>query len=694
MSLRRVRRRPQKSYHHRLRLEQLEKRYALNSAPLLHATPGYPDDLRMNPVPQAFGTSDLPVGAVGTLVSSLIDSNSTHENFSDVDGDLPGIIITEADLERGTLHYSTDDGLTWKLYETDEVNKYLVLHADAVTRLAFSPYAGSYVAIPDLLVIKAWDRTGDYANGSFLTSITNSIDTTFQFPDSILTDEYSFNSSSRLKSVTFSADNEMMYYLSSTGADIELVIFDIVADESRSIHLYNSNDYSYFLNGGSVVLSHDGTLAYAMLTGDYGVSHLFTVDLDLNVVAAQLQINKLATDIAVSPDGSTAYIAGRYHLSAVDLSTQTITNSLNILGTPRCIAISASGNTAYIGVRGGNYNGVEAPNSLLIVDLISFEITEQIILAGWIEGVALSPDEKTVFVAGEKGLRLIDLSTSEVTPTNLMVPNSHFYAPVLMDPDVSHDIRSSNDQQTLYVDFGYDSVGIMPLGTSFSFDKDLVAIQVSPRLWDISDMDGNVQLARCIYEYVFASDEMIVVGNKSFERNYQQPEKFMLDGFEIIGANTFDSSNTITVQRSDTKYKMTANSPEFYFGKGWRFDEFFFSLSNESSLILDVSAREVSRTINIVAVAGAYEINSVNNPTLVVRRGQTYTFNLNTGVHRFWLQTTGSGYQSANVYDSEFTGNSQTTGEHQWVVPQDAPDEIFYQCEFHPVMFGKIIVVD
>ena len=84
----------------------------------------------------------------------------------------------------------------------------------------------------------------------------------------------------------------------------------------------------------------------------------------------------------------------------------------------------------------------------------------------------------------------------------------------------------------------------------------------------------------------------------------------------------------------------------------------------------------------------------MNNPTLVVRRGQTYTFNLNTGIHRFWLQTTGSGYQPANVYSNGFTGNSQTTGEHYWVVPEDAPDEIFYQCEFHPVMFGKIIVVD
>ena len=84
----------------------------------------------------------------------------------------------------------------------------------------------------------------------------------------------------------------------------------------------------------------------------------------------------------------------------------------------------------------------------------------------------------------------------------------------------------------------------------------------------------------------------------------------------------------------------------------------------------------------------------MKTPTLIVRRSQTYTFNLNTSGHPLYLQTTGDGYQSANVYRSGFTGNGQTTGEHEWVVPQDTPDEIFYQCEFHPVMFGKIIVID
>ena len=98
--------------------------------------------------------------------------------------------------------------------------------------------------------------------------------------------------------------------------------------------------------------------------------------------------------------------------------------------------------------------------------------------------------------------------------------------------------------------------------------------------------------------------------------------------------------------------------------------------------------------MNVAAVVGAYEINGVKNPILFVRRGQTYTFNLNTPSHPFYLQTIGNGHQSADIYSRGFSGNGQTSGEYQWVVPQDAPDELFYQCKFHSVMFGKIIVMD
>ena len=126
----------------------------------------------------------------------------------------------------------------------------------------------------------------------------------------------------------------------------------------------------------------------------------------------------------------------------------------------------------------------------------------------------------------------------------------------------------------------------------------------------------------------------------------------------------------------------------------FRINGIFNSLQNESPRVLDISGRAVSKNVNIVAVAGAYEINGVRNPTIVMRRGQTYTVNVNAPSDPIWLQTTGNGFDYTSGYRNGFSPNGETSGEYEWVVPADAPDELFYQGWIQPEMFGKIIVVD
>ena len=129
------RRRQQKSLHrHHLRLEGLEKRYALNAAPVL-------DDAASPALLSIAEDASAPTGQVGTLVSSLIDTGGTHNNFSDADGDLPGIAITGVNLQGGTLWYSTDNGSTWLDVGTVSDASPRLLAADETTRLYFQPAA-------------------------------------------------------------------------------------------------------------------------------------------------------------------------------------------------------------------------------------------------------------------------------------------------------------------------------------------------------------------------------------------------------------------------------------------------------------------------------------------------------------------------------------------------------------------------
>ena len=81
-------------------------------------------------------------------------------------------------------------------------------------------------------------------------------------------------------------------------------------------------------------------------------------------------------------------------------------------------------------------------------------------------------------------------------------------------------------------------------------------------------------------------------------------------------------------------------------------------------------------------------------PTITVRRNVTYAFDLNTPDHPFYLQTAGGGYQESLVYAAGFDGNGHTSGRYTWNVPDDAPDELFYQSGVDENVFGKIVILD
>ena len=90
----------------------------------------------------------------------------------------------------------------------------------------------------------------------------------------------------------------------------------------------------------------------------------------------------------------------------------------------------------------------------------------------------------------------------------------------------------------------------------------------------------------------------------------------------------------------------------------------------------------------------AYVINNQNNPALTLARGNTYVFNLSlNGVFPFWIKTspvTGLG----ETYSSGVTRNGAVTGLVTFVVPQDAPDTLYYVSENQLNMQGALNIVD
>ncbi|MET7029141.1 hypothetical protein [Sediminicola luteus] len=86
-------------------------------------------------------------------------------------------------------------------------------------------------------------------------------------------------------------------------------------------------------------------------------------------------------------------------------------------------------------------------------------------------------------------------------------------------------------------------------------------------------------------------------------------------------------------------------------------------------------------------------LSDVNNPALTLKRGETYTFTVDTPGHPFYIKDV-KGTGTANAYSSGVTNNGTVNGTVTFTVPADAPDTLYYNCEFHALMTGVLTITD
>jgi predicted lipoprotein with Yx(FWY)xxD motif len=96
---------------------------------------------------------------------------------------------------------------------------------------------------------------------------------------------------------------------------------------------------------------------------------------------------------------------------------------------------------------------------------------------------------------------------------------------------------------------------------------------------------------------------------------------------------------------------------------------------------------------NVGASAYVFDFTNDENPGLELIRGNTYEFNVNSPGHPFFIksiQSTGVD----NAFNDGVTNNGIADGTIVFTVPSDAPDTLFYNCEFHGSMTGVITIID
>ena len=78
-----------------------------------------------------------------------------------------------------------------------------------------------------------------------------------------------------------------------------------------------------------------------------------------------------------------------------------------------------------------------------------------------------------------------------------------------------------------------------------------------------------------------------------------------------------------------------------------------------------------------------------NDPTLYLRRGETYYFVVNASGHPFEIRVSNGGA----AYSTGVTNNATAVGTVTFKVPMGAPSTLYYQCTVHSGMGNTINIV-
>jgi len=153
-----------------------------------------------------------------------------------------------------------------------------------------------------------------------------------------------------------------------------------------------------------------------------------------------------------------------------------------------------------------------------------------------------------------------------------------------------------------------------------------------------------------------------------------------------VAATGVPATNNFTVNRANGVYTFSGlqgNNPTVDLVRG-------------GSYAFDV-AQNAKETVNYsVGNAGnsAFVIDFANNPTLTLVRGDTYVFTMNLSApYPFYIKSAPSTGLN-NIYSSGVTNNGAIIGQVIFVVPQDAPDTLYYSTTTQTNLKGQINIVD
>jgi len=147
-------------------------------------------------------------------------------------------------------------------------------------------------------------------------------------------------------------------------------------------------------------------LLAAAVAGEPTLEDLSAIKLDPKVVESNLTVDANPLDIAMTPDGTTAWVTMFTGSKISEIQRRKVTRTMDMPGSPTGIALSADGKTLYVGVATGP--------ALALVDVETMTVRKTIPMCAFPIGVRVSPDGKFVGVACQGSGELAIVSTAKL----------------------------------------------------------------------------------------------------------------------------------------------------------------------------------------------------------------------------------------------------------------------------------------
>ncbi|MSW46351.1 MAG: beta-propeller fold lactonase family protein, partial [Actinobacteria bacterium] len=160
----------------------------------------------------------------------------------------------------------------------------------------------------------------------------------------------------------------------------------------------------------AVAVSPDGSRAYVSNGSGNSVS---VIDTSTNEVVVELVVGLYPSSVAVSPDGSRVYVANydSSSVSVIDTSTNEVVATVDVESVPRRVAVSPDGSRLYL---------ANSSDGVIVFDTSTNEVVATVaILDDYHQYIAVSPDGSRVYVGNyfDYSVSVIDTSTNEVVAT-------------------------------------------------------------------------------------------------------------------------------------------------------------------------------------------------------------------------------------------------------------------------------------